>query len=331
MAKSSYFSLCNQRLSHCRALLVAKSTLFCYSDQGLVPGSNPSQEVTYLWNFINGFTSWRRKAGLSQEELADLVGVTRQAVQKWESGASRPDLDNITALSDYFQVSLDYLIAGREREENQTAPATTVINNYYGRHSFEYKSKRTLFGLPLLHINCGPGLRWARGVIAVGNVATGLVALGGVSAGLLSLGGASLGLLLALGGVALGGVSIGAVAARPAGLGRPRPWLAKRGRSGQGRLCFGRSGRRFQSGHWRCSLRPSGYRCRCGRSPNLSHPQRGPIRRTTGHGFECRSSCQPGRTQLALSSAGAFYHILLEKEAGQSSRFFFVPYVLVLP
>ena len=117
----------------------------------------------------------RRKAGLSQEELADLVGVTRQAVQKWESGASRPDLDNITALSDYFQVSLDYLIAGREREENQTAPATTVINNYYGRHSFEYKSKRTLFGLPLLHINCGPGLRWARGIIAIGNIATGLV------------------------------------------------------------------------------------------------------------------------------------------------------------
>ena len=154
----------------------------------------------------------RRKAGLSQEELADLVGVTRQAVQKWESGASRPDLDNITALSDYFQVSLDYLIAGREREENQTAPATTVINNYYGRQSFEYKSKRTLFGLPLLHINCGPGLRWARGIIAIGNIATGLVALGGVSAGLLSLGGVSLGLLLALGGVAAGSIAMGAVA-----------------------------------------------------------------------------------------------------------------------
>lgn len=154
----------------------------------------------------------RKKAGLSQEELANLVGVTRQAVQKWESGASKPDLDNIATLADYFQVSLDYLIAGREAEPVPTAPATTVINNYYGRHYFEYKSKHSLFGLPLLHVNCGPGLRWARGIIAVGNVATGLVALGGVSAGLLSLGGVSLGLLLALGGVAAGSITMGAVA-----------------------------------------------------------------------------------------------------------------------
>lgn len=154
----------------------------------------------------------RRKAGLSQEELANLVGVTRQAVQKWESGASKPDLDNIATLAEYFQVSLDYLIAGKEPEQPTPPLSTTVINNYYGRHYFEYKSKRTLFGLPLVHINCGPGLRWARGIIAVGNVATGLVALGGVSAGLLSLGGVSLGLLLALGGVAAGSIAIGAVA-----------------------------------------------------------------------------------------------------------------------
>ncbi len=152
----------------------------------------------------------RRKAGLSQEELANLVGVTRQAVQKWESGASKPDLDNIATLAEYFQVSLDYLVSGKEPDPSTASPAsTTVINHYYGRHYFEYKSKRTLFGLPLVHINCGPGLRWARGIIAVGNVATGLVALGGLSVGLLSLGGISLGLLLALGGVAIGGVAVG--------------------------------------------------------------------------------------------------------------------------
>ena len=49
----------------------------------------------------------RRQAGLSQEELANLVGVTRQAVQKWEAGASRPDMDNLVSLSEYFNVSLD--------------------------------------------------------------------------------------------------------------------------------------------------------------------------------------------------------------------------------
>ena len=154
----------------------------------------------------------RRKAGLSQEELANLVGVTRQAVQKWESGASKPDLDNIAALADYFQVTLDYLISGREPEPAGQAHNTTVINHYYGRHLFEYRSKRTLFGLPLVHINYGFGFRWARGIIAIGNISTGLVALGGLSAGLLSLGGVSLGLLLALGGLAVGGAAVGGFA-----------------------------------------------------------------------------------------------------------------------
>ena len=56
----------------------------------------------------------RKKAGLSQEGLADLLGVTRQAVQKWEAGASRPDMDNLAALARYFNVTLDYLVTGQE-------------------------------------------------------------------------------------------------------------------------------------------------------------------------------------------------------------------------
>ena len=88
----------------------------------------------------------RKKAGLSQEGLADLLGVTRQAVQKWEAGASRPDMDNLAALARYFNVTLDYLVTGEE----PPAPAaqTTIVNNYYQRWRYEYKSQRTLFGLP---------------------------------------------------------------------------------------------------------------------------------------------------------------------------------------
>ena len=56
----------------------------------------------------------RRQAGLSQEELANLLGLTRQAVQKWEAGTSRPDMDNLVALANYFHVSLDYLVTGRK-------------------------------------------------------------------------------------------------------------------------------------------------------------------------------------------------------------------------
>ena len=42
----------------------------------------------------------RKQSGLSQEGLADLLGVSRQAVQKWEAGTSRPDLDNLAALEE---------------------------------------------------------------------------------------------------------------------------------------------------------------------------------------------------------------------------------------
>lgn len=160
--------------------------------------------------FRNRLYELRRRAGLSQEELAELLGVTRQAVQKWEAGTSRPDMDNLTALADYFQVSLDHLVRGTE----EAAPVreTVVIHHEYRRWQYEYKSKRTLFGLPLVHINCGPGFCRAKGIIAIGNIATGVVALGGVALGLCSLGGLSLGLLLALGGVALGCVSVGGLA-----------------------------------------------------------------------------------------------------------------------
>lgn len=156
----------------------------------------------------------RRQAGLSQEELANLVGVTRQAVQKWEAGTSRPDMDNLVSLADYFKVSLDFLVTGKEPVPS---PAPTVINNYYNESSahphYEYKSKRTLFGLPLVHINCGFGRNyWARGIIAIGNVATGFVALGGVTFGLFTLGMVNLGLLMALGAVSIGIVSIGGIA-----------------------------------------------------------------------------------------------------------------------
>ena len=52
----------------------------------------------------------RRKNGWSQEELADQLAVSRQAVSKWESGASIPDLDKILKLSELFQVTTDYLL-----------------------------------------------------------------------------------------------------------------------------------------------------------------------------------------------------------------------------
>lgn len=155
----------------------------------------------------------RRERGISQEELANVVGVSRQAVQKWESGASTPDIENLSALADYFTVSLDYLVRGIEAEA-PSAQGHYPFPPYATRGGlcfYEYKSKRTLWGLPLVHIKFGMGLCRARGIVAIGNIATGLVALGGLSAGLVSLGGVSLG-LLTLGGVSAGGIALGGLA-----------------------------------------------------------------------------------------------------------------------
>ncbi len=52
----------------------------------------------------------RKKAGWSQEDLADRMDVTRQSVSKWESGQSVPDLEKVVRISDLFGVSTDYLL-----------------------------------------------------------------------------------------------------------------------------------------------------------------------------------------------------------------------------
>lgn len=67
-------------------------------------------------NLSERIQSLRKARGLSQEELAEQIGVSRQAVGKWESAQSQPDLDKILLLSEYFGVSCDYLLTGREPE-----------------------------------------------------------------------------------------------------------------------------------------------------------------------------------------------------------------------
>ena len=52
----------------------------------------------------------RKKSGLSQEQLAEALNVSRQAISKWEGGSATPESDKLLALSNYFGVSLDYLL-----------------------------------------------------------------------------------------------------------------------------------------------------------------------------------------------------------------------------
>lgn len=53
---------------------------------------------------------YRKQLGLSQEKMAEKINVSRQAITKWESGAGMPDITNLKAISDLFQVSIDDLL-----------------------------------------------------------------------------------------------------------------------------------------------------------------------------------------------------------------------------
>jgi hypothetical protein len=86
------------------------------------------------------------------------------------------------------------------------------------RRAMQYRSEQVWGDLPVIHVSVGGRqadgryrLGRARGIIALGDVATGLVAVGGVAIGLFSVGGVAVG-LVALGGVAIGLVAVGGVA-----------------------------------------------------------------------------------------------------------------------
>ena len=52
----------------------------------------------------------RKQSGMSQEQLAERITVSRQAISKWELGESLPDIDNVVQISRVFDVSTDYLL-----------------------------------------------------------------------------------------------------------------------------------------------------------------------------------------------------------------------------
>ena len=65
-------------------------------------------------NMADRIQHLRKSKGISQEELADKIGVSRQAVSKWESEQSTPDLEKVIVMSDFFGITTDYILKGIE-------------------------------------------------------------------------------------------------------------------------------------------------------------------------------------------------------------------------
>ena len=82
-------------------------------------------------NMAGRIQSLRKTKVFSQEELAEKAGVSRQAVSKWESRQSTPDIEKILLLSEIFEVSTDYLLKGvkpaKEKESKNREPASRIL------------------------------------------------------------------------------------------------------------------------------------------------------------------------------------------------------------
>lgn len=76
----------------------------------------------------------RKQHGYSQEQLADELGVSRQAVSKWERGEASPDTDNLIALAKLYNISVDDLLFEKPTEQPAEQPAEKAENNVQHRY-----------------------------------------------------------------------------------------------------------------------------------------------------------------------------------------------------
>ncbi len=87
--------------------------------------------------FREKLTRLRKSQNMTQEQLAEKLGVSRQAVSRWESGDSTPDMNNLLGLCDLFDVSSDYLIHD-DYQSDDDLPIAKEKNE----HLLEVKSKK---------------------------------------------------------------------------------------------------------------------------------------------------------------------------------------------
>ena len=91
----------------------------------------------------------RKKAGMSQIDLADELGVSRQTVSKWETGESNPEITKLPQLAKTFDVTVDWLLSEEEpvtQKEASSAPKQTAS----GQHYPEWLNRLPKVTLPLV-------------------------------------------------------------------------------------------------------------------------------------------------------------------------------------
>ncbi|MGM9771864.1 MAG: helix-turn-helix domain-containing protein [Segatella copri] len=72
----------------------------------------------------------RKKKGISQLQLAEAIGVKKNTVSTWERGTRKPDLNALYLLSEYFEVSYEYLLGTSDEEETRFKPSQEDLDFY---------------------------------------------------------------------------------------------------------------------------------------------------------------------------------------------------------
>lgn len=80
-----------------------------------------------IHNISDRIITLRKEMNMSQEALSERVGVSRQAISKWERGEATPDIYNITALADIFGLSIDEFINGEEYDIKGKKPKIVAL------------------------------------------------------------------------------------------------------------------------------------------------------------------------------------------------------------
>lgn len=70
----------------------------------------------------------RKKKGISQSELAEVIGVKNNTVLTWERGTRKPDFEALNLLSDYFEVSFEYILGSSDKEEGRVKPTEEELD-----------------------------------------------------------------------------------------------------------------------------------------------------------------------------------------------------------
>ena len=90
----------------------------------------------------------RNEKDISQGALAQMLGVSRQAISKWESNITYPETDKLIRMSGLFHCSLDYLL----KDTVETDRKNDEIGHSFRKQLRERKSEKTVCGMPLWHI-----------------------------------------------------------------------------------------------------------------------------------------------------------------------------------